>query len=1274
MEPSGDNQSYLVNSQGEVFFCWNYKYDNINNICLSKWVDDKFVCIDGSKILTSENANVSNNSGFSGGPSLQLDPSGNLCIAWRDVTPGHYQIFFARWNGSSWVNAQGAALTLTNGNVSNNSGNSFYPSLQLDSSGNPCIAWSDNTPGNDEIFFARWNGSSWVNAQGATLTGTNGNVSNSSRCSRHPSLQLDSAGNPCIAWRDDTSGNTEIFFARWNGTQQGPRLPVRSFIKEVDTDGDRDFNDDGEPVTSSDGTVRYRITLVFENGASAKGFISDRVPYRTTYIKGCVPAGKAYYIQPQKDWGIKEDEEGDPDDHLSLGTVIKWWVDSADGQTQTFEYKIKVAPQQFVMQTGTGKGFVPDMVSAFSDPGFEHTCAKFTSPLIGLTMESNAMSTVPVLFQTQTPFEVVDPTDSETWPLGAGARLEWYRGTSIPIYEEVKFVLEADGVSVTKKFRAGEGKGVFPLDYNTFASLGIKRGKYASAILKVYIGSATEPFQSIRIKLARHAGLNHAAWADNHPGKSNRWPLIFLHGINLGSTGSAEESCFDEMLESFKYGEHDLTQYFKPFTFHYDSSDFVDNHCDYEELFNYGEKSLDGIEAVGFELKQRLEELKNNDPQLTWNKEFYFVCHSMGGLVARSFMAEQWSGTTRHCGDDVARVVTLATPHHGSPVASISLGGKLLIPSKFLRDLSWDNYDRSLGNEVSPNLFLKKLNNVQTIVNGNPVAGPVQSKKGFPGKIVALAGVITNNPNPTKYVPGIGLAPWFGDTNNFVLNAGHIASSWLGVANLPVIRQIYDAIKTVYAYAVKLVESSALIGIGISNVIIGNDSVEFYTELSNGITERVKVQDIRPFSKSYPVDDGIVPLQSALYENPAFSDVSYSQDFLSKHELLFWKKTRYYNHFTICSDDMAINHVKHALCAPVLKVTPPKIVPGEKFVIEGLSFGDKQEKTALYLDRKTYQTNILALNRPLEITQSRIPLRVISWSNTAIECQLPEEIAVSGSNVAGAGTHQKPLATSESTEYEVALQIGGNGIISPVTLIEEDGGAASIGTVTIVSVDSRIQLRSWPNSSVIFSNSIVEFTVHSRNTGNQELKDVVINSIVPRQLKMLSSIPSGPMSSNSVRFRIGSLKPGASFYIKIKCKPQIPAGQIPENGTMLFLTSYLTSGNNISTQSTALTRLIGPTSVVPVSMDVTWKGLNTKTNVVNLGTALSLEIKLNGGSPPYTIDVEWGDGGRSQGVLEQKDATIFDHSYKSRGEYEVVLTCSDSFGRSVRSSRKIRVE
>ncbi|HPV87113.1 MAG TPA: hypothetical protein PLC49_05960, partial [Caldisericia bacterium] len=89
--------------------------------------------------------------------------------------------------GPEWVTAGGQSYNATNGNVSNNSGRSWDPSLQLDPSGNPCIAWYDSTPANGEIFFARWNGSSWVNASGATLTSTNANVSNNSGESWDPS-------------------------------------------------------------------------------------------------------------------------------------------------------------------------------------------------------------------------------------------------------------------------------------------------------------------------------------------------------------------------------------------------------------------------------------------------------------------------------------------------------------------------------------------------------------------------------------------------------------------------------------------------------------------------------------------------------------------------------------------------------------------------------------------------------------------------------------------------------------------------------------------------------------------------------------------------------------------------------------------------------------------------------------------------------------------------------------------------------------------------------
>jgi len=95
-----------------------------------------------------------------------------------------------------WVNVAGVTLTGTNGNVSNTpnwstTGYGHSNILVLDSLGNPCIAWWDQIPGNNEIYFARWNGTGWVNVTGVALTATNGNVSNNPGSSVYPSLVLD---------------------------------------------------------------------------------------------------------------------------------------------------------------------------------------------------------------------------------------------------------------------------------------------------------------------------------------------------------------------------------------------------------------------------------------------------------------------------------------------------------------------------------------------------------------------------------------------------------------------------------------------------------------------------------------------------------------------------------------------------------------------------------------------------------------------------------------------------------------------------------------------------------------------------------------------------------------------------------------------------------------------------------------------------------------------------------------------------------------------------
>ncbi len=70
--------------------------------------------------------------------------------------------------------------------------------------------------------------------------------------------------------------------------------------------------------------------------------------------------------------------------------------------------------------------------------------------------------------------------------------------------------------------------------------------------------------------------------------------------------------------------------------------------------------SLGRLEPI---LNRRIEEVctATGSPQLT------LICHSMGGLIARCYLA-------RHGNERVARLITLATPHQGSDLSQIGFG------------------------------------------------------------------------------------------------------------------------------------------------------------------------------------------------------------------------------------------------------------------------------------------------------------------------------------------------------------------------------------------------------------------------------------------------------------------------------------------------------------------------------------------------------------------------------------------------------------------------
>ncbi len=150
-------------------------------------------------------------------PSLAVDTFGNVHIAWEDWTDyasGNWDIFYKRWDvsTSSWTTTEVVSTVSTSG--------SDFPSLATDTLGNLHIAWEDRADyagaGTDvDIFYRRWNASnsSWTTTEVVSTEST--------EHSQKPSLAVDSAKNVYIAWDDDTNYTSagtdrDIFYKRWD--------------------------------------------------------------------------------------------------------------------------------------------------------------------------------------------------------------------------------------------------------------------------------------------------------------------------------------------------------------------------------------------------------------------------------------------------------------------------------------------------------------------------------------------------------------------------------------------------------------------------------------------------------------------------------------------------------------------------------------------------------------------------------------------------------------------------------------------------------------------------------------------------------------------------------------------------------------------------------------------------------------------------------------------------------------------------------------------------
>ncbi len=210
--------------------------------------------------------------------------------------------------------------------------------------------------------------------------------------------------------------------------------------------------------------------------------------------------------------------------------------------------------------------------------------------------------------------------------------------------------------------------------------------------------------------------------ADIDPREStapDRIPLILIHGFTgtdqttfdgIDGETAAEKAYFAEFLDFF-YATASLNDAYDLYRFHY-LSNVVD------------------VPTIAADLRLWIEDfIAAGDLR---DAEVVLIGHSMGGLVARSYMEEQahaagaFSG--KKGGERVKTLITLGTPHHGSPAANDAardpgpgwdllldvvdtiFWGSVGIADPNRSDLRWDNYNAMSGYGTEQNEWLHNLN------------------------------------------------------------------------------------------------------------------------------------------------------------------------------------------------------------------------------------------------------------------------------------------------------------------------------------------------------------------------------------------------------------------------------------------------------------------------------------------------------------------------------------------------------------------------------------
>jgi hypothetical protein len=308
--------SMALDDAGNPVVAWD-EFDGMTfNIHVQRWTGSDWSPV-GSGMLSA-------NSGSTGAvrPSLALDGDGNPTVAWDESDGTNRNIYVQRWTGSGWSPVGPGVLSANTGDT-----DAFHASLALTGSGDPVVAWHEEESGIENVYVHRWTGTGWVPV-GPGLLSANGGAT----AAQEPSLALDPAGNPVVAWHEYDGETINIHVQRWNGSSWSGvgGLLSANLIAEPEPDNTHAFeaslalDEAGEPMVAwreFDGSA-YNIYVRRWNGSNWSSVGLGRLSASDSPTSAIRPSLALYDGDPVVAW--EESGESTTDVHVRRWNGDDW--------------------------------------------------------------------------------------------------------------------------------------------------------------------------------------------------------------------------------------------------------------------------------------------------------------------------------------------------------------------------------------------------------------------------------------------------------------------------------------------------------------------------------------------------------------------------------------------------------------------------------------------------------------------------------------------------------------------------------------------------------------------------------------------------------------------------------------------------------------------------------------------------------------------------------------------------------------------------------------